>query len=64
MNLIPLLAALVPWAATPLAAFTRIYVACSILSLEMQLVTWLDVGSLRSLPSEAQHSFDAPPSTS
>ena len=49
MNLIPLLAALVPWAATPLAAFTRIYVACSILSLEMQLVTWLDVGSLRSL---------------
>ena len=49
MNLLPLLAALVPWAATPLAAFTRIYVACSILSLEMQLVTWLDVGSLRSL---------------
>ncbi len=49
MNLVPLLAALVPWAATPLAAFTRIYVACSVLSLEMQLVTWLDVGSLRSL---------------
>lgn len=49
MNLLPLLAALVPWADTPLAAFTRIYVACSVLSLEMQLVTWLDVGSLRSL---------------
>jgi len=49
VNLLPLLAALVPWADTPLAAFTRIYVACSVLSLEMQAVTWLDVGSLRSL---------------
>jgi len=49
VNLLPLLAALVPWAGTPLAAFTRIYVACSILSLEMQIVTWLDVGSLRTL---------------
>lgn len=49
MNLLPLLAALVPWAATPLAAFTRIYLACSIFSVEMQVATWLDVGSLRSL---------------
>ncbi len=49
MNLLPLLAAFVPWARTPLQAVTSIYLACSLLSLEMQLVTVTHTGSLRAL---------------
>jgi hypothetical protein len=49
MNLLILLAALLPWAVTPVAAFTRIFIAVSVLSIEMQLVTWLRIGSLSSL---------------
>jgi hypothetical protein len=49
MNLLPLLAAFVPWARTPLSAFTSIYLACALLSLEMQLVTVARIGSLRAL---------------
>ena len=49
MNLLPLLAALVPWARTPLTAFTSVYLACALLSLEMQLVTVTHTGSLRAL---------------
>ncbi len=49
MNLLPLLAAFVPWARTPLSAFTSIYLACALLSLEMQLVTVTHTGSLRAL---------------
>ncbi len=49
MNLIALLAGLLPWAATPVSAFSRIYVACSVLSLEAQAATWLGRGTLDSL---------------
>lgn len=49
MNLIALLAGLIPWAATPVSAFTRIYLACSVLSLEAQAVTWMGHGTLDSL---------------
>ena len=49
MNLLPLLAAFVPWARTPLSAFTSIYVSCALLSIEMQLVTVTRTGSLRAL---------------
>ena len=49
MNLLPLLAAFVPWARTPLSAFTSVYLACAVLSLEMQLVTVARTGSLRAL---------------
>ena len=50
MNLVILLAALVPWAASPTAAFTRIFLAVSVFSVEMQLVTLSGVGSLYTLP--------------
>jgi hypothetical protein len=49
VNLLPLLAAFVPWARTPLSAFTSVYLACALLSLEMQLVTVARTGSLRAL---------------
>ena len=49
MNLLPLLAAFVPWARTPLSAFTSLYLACALLSLEMQLVTLARTGSLFAL---------------
>jgi len=49
MNLLALLAGLLPWAATPVSAFTRVYVACSLLSIEVQVATWLGRGTLRSL---------------
>jgi hypothetical protein len=51
MNLLALLAGLIPWAATPVSAFTRIYLACSVLSLEAQIITWLGRGTLDSLVS-------------
>ena len=49
MNLLILLAALLPWAVSPIDAFTRLFVAVSILSIEMQLVTWAGTGSLSAL---------------
>lgn len=49
MNLLAMLAGLLPWAATPVSAFTRIYLACSLLSLEAQVITWLGRGTLDSL---------------
>lgn len=49
MNLLALLAGLLPWAATPVSAFTRLYLACSLLSLEAQVLTWLGRGTLDSL---------------
>ena len=49
MNLIPLLAAFVPWARTPLSLFTGIYLACCLLSLEVQALTCVGVGTLRGL---------------
>src|SRR5262245_25167902 len=49
MNLIPLLAVFVPWARTPLSAFTAIYFACCVLSLEVQAITSVGVGTLRDL---------------
>jgi hypothetical protein len=49
MNFIPLLAVFVPWARTPLSAFTAIYFACCVLSLEVQAITSLGTGTLRDL---------------
>jgi hypothetical protein len=49
MNLLPLVAAFLPWARTPRSAFTSVYLACALLSLEMQLVTVTRTGSLRTL---------------
>lgn len=49
MNLVILLAALLPWAGSPVAALTRVFAAVSLLSVEMQLVTWTGVGSLSTL---------------
>jgi len=49
MNLMALVAGLLPWAATPASAFTRLYLACSLLSVEAQVVTWLGFGTLESL---------------
>ena len=49
MNLIPLLVVFVPWARTPLSLFTAIYFACCVLSLEVQAITCLGIGTLRDL---------------
>jgi hypothetical protein len=49
MNLVPLLAVFVPWARTPLSLFTAIYFACCVLSLEVQAITCLGIGTLRDL---------------
>jgi hypothetical protein len=49
MNLLLLLAALLPWATSPVSLFSRIYVAISLLSVEMQLATVTGVGTLPSL---------------
>ena len=49
MNLIPLLVVFVPWARTPLSLFTAIYFACGVLSLEVQAITCLGIGTLRDL---------------
>ena len=50
MNLLLLLAALLPWAASPAAAFTRTFLVVSLLSVEMQLVTLSGIGTLHTLP--------------
>lgn len=50
MNLLLLLAALLPWASSPAAAFTRIFLAVSLFSVEMQLVTLFGIGTLHTLP--------------
>ena len=49
MNLLLLLAALLPWATSPVSLFSRIYVAISLLSVEMQVATLTGVGTLPSL---------------
>jgi len=50
MNLLLLLLGLRLWSApTATSCFTRVFVAISAFSVEMQLVTWLGVGSLRTL---------------
>lgn len=49
MNLLLLLAALLPWGNTAISAFTRIYIAVGILSVEMQLATATSLGTLHSL---------------
>ena len=49
MNLIPLLAVFVPWAHTPLALFTAVYLACCLLSLEVQALTCIGFGTLHGL---------------
>jgi hypothetical protein len=49
LNLLPLLAALLPWASTPSAAITRVFLAISLLSIEMQAVTLAGAGSLGAL---------------
>src|SRR5688500_8993025 len=47
MSLLPLLGALLPWAASPADALFRIVFAVSLLSIEMQFVTLSGVGSLQ-----------------
>src|SRR5688572_33020245 len=49
MNLLPLLGALLPWAASPTDALFRIVLAVSLLSIEMQIVTLSGAGSLQSM---------------
>ncbi len=49
MNLLLLLAALLPWGTSPVSVFSRIYIAVSLLSVEMQVVTLTGVGTFRSL---------------
>ena len=49
MNLLLLLAALLPWSTSPVSLFTRIYLAVSLLSLEMQATTLTGIGTLASL---------------
>lgn len=49
MNLLLLLAALLPWSTSPVSVFSRIYIAISLLSIEMQVVTLTGVGTFRSL---------------
>lgn len=49
MNLLLLLAALLPWAGSPTSAFSRIFLAVSLFSLEMQVATLSGVGTLRTL---------------
>jgi hypothetical protein len=50
MSLLLLLAALLPWAASPAGAIYRTYLAIGLLSIEMQIVTLSGVGSLYALP--------------
>lgn len=49
MNICLLLAGLRPWRASSTGVFTRVFVAVSLLSIEMQAVTWLGLGSLSTL---------------
>ena len=49
MNLLLLLAALLPWGNTAVSIFTRVYVAIAILSVEMQVATVTGLGTLHSL---------------
>ena len=49
MNLLLLLAALLPWSTSPVSVFSRIYIAISLLSIEMQVATLTGVGTFRSL---------------
>jgi hypothetical protein len=49
MNLVWLLVGLLPWAPTPLGAFIRVFLACSLLSVELQVLTWWQLGTLRNL---------------
>jgi hypothetical protein len=49
MNLLLLLAALLPWATSPVSALSRVYVAVSVFSIEMQVATVAGMGTFRSL---------------
>lgn len=49
MNLVPLVAALLPWARSPFDALLRIVAAVSVLSVEMQVAALSGFGSLRTL---------------
>jgi hypothetical protein len=51
MNILLLLAGAQPWRAqSALGRFTRVFVAIGVFSIEIQAVTWLHLGSLRTLP--------------
>jgi hypothetical protein len=51
MNTLFLLIGAQPWkTSSSLALLTRVWVVISVFSLEMQIVTWLQVGSIRTLP--------------
>ena len=50
MNTLLLMAGLRPWSAPSwMSVLTRVFVAVSVLSVELQLATWLGVGSIRTL---------------
>jgi hypothetical protein len=49
MNILLLLAALLPWGASPVSVFSRIYIAVSLLSVEMQVATLTGIGTLPGL---------------
>ena len=49
MNLLLLFAALLPWATSPVSLFSRIFVAISLISVEMQVATVTGLATLRSL---------------
>src|SRR5215475_13493167 len=50
MNLLLLLIGVRVWSGSPLTVVTRVFVAVSLFSLEMQLVTWTGLATLRTLP--------------
>jgi hypothetical protein len=49
MNVLLLMAGLRVWSGTPLDILTRVFLALSLVSLEIQIVTWADVGTVRTL---------------
>jgi len=50
MNLLLLLIGVRVWSGSPLTMVTRVFVAVSLFSVEMQLVTWTGLATLRTLP--------------
>lgn len=49
MNVLLLMAGLRVWSGMPLDILTRVFLAISLVSLEIQIVTWADVGTVRTL---------------
>ncbi len=49
MNLLLVLAGLRAWSGTPLEILTRVFLAISIVAIEIQLVTWAGIGTYRTM---------------